>query len=88
MVFRRSFFSFLVTLKDDIDSSNEISAEEVLARPGSFILDFFFVLLAVSMSIVGAVVMISGAVQFFSLFLAEFGCGIFLRAGRGGAASA
>jgi len=62
MVFRRSFFSFLVTLKDDIDSSNDISAEEVLAGPGSFILDFFFVLFAVFMSIVGAVVMISGAV--------------------------
>jgi len=61
IVLRRSFFSFFVTLKDDIGCSNVISVEEVLARPGSFILDFFFVGFAPFISKVGAVVIISGA---------------------------
>ena len=60
MVFRRSLFSFLASFLSFTDSTGWLSVA-VLARPGSRTLDFRFVGLAAITSIVGAVVMISGA---------------------------
>lgn len=60
IVFLRSFFSFFVAF-DGTGSSGWLSMVEVLARPGSLTLDFFFVGRVALTSIVGAVVIISGA---------------------------
>lgn len=60
IVFLRSFFSFFVAF-DGSGSSGWLSMVEVLARPGSLTLDFFFVGRVALTSIVGAVVIISGA---------------------------
>lgn len=61
IVFLRSFLSVLVTLREEGFSWSWLSSVEVFDRPGIFIRDFFFVGFSALISIVGAVVIISGA---------------------------
>lgn len=57
IVFLLSFFSFFETFK----GSSAVESKELFVRPDNRILDFFFGCFVTFMSIVGAVVMISGA---------------------------
>jgi len=72
IVFRLSFLSFFVIRKLEgfcgggDGRSSDVLSVDVLARLGSFIRDFFFTGSVPFTSIVGAVVMISGAITMLS----------------------
>lgn len=83
IVFLLSFFVILI----DLGTSRGVSigAEEDLARLVIAILDFFLIGLLELMSIVGAVVIISGAAFSVSMFISWIRGTQVLRVGRGGA---
>lgn len=76
MVFLRSFFSLFSVLRVGLSGSSGYVSNDDFVRPGNFTLDFFFAGFVTLISMVGAVVMISGAKWILVSLMSECGGGL------------